>query len=367
MHRCRIQTMKILADASLPHLSTWFAPAFHITRYHSQDEVIDLLPAHDILLCRSTLKVTAELLANTAIQCVATASSGIDHIDADYLSEQGITLVDAKGCNARAVADYVVATLALCLREKRVFGKTAGVIGVGEVGSRVVKRLQAAGFHVICFDPLRRARDSDYHFCSLEALASCDLVCIHANLHDTPPYPSVNLLGAAFLRSLKPGTVIINAARGGIVNEVDLLQLATPLTYCTDVYANEPAINPLIVDYAMLCTPHIAGHSLEAKQDAIIQISEKLHHHYGFLQPSVNKRRSTKGLVLSPHDSWQDCILSLYNPLMETLALKKAPDKQRAFLSLRKAHLTTHNFNVYDARHLPKQTSELLGNLTDRI
>ncbi len=352
--------MKILADASLPTISRLFGEPFLLTPYTSQHEVATLLPKHDILICRSTLKVTASLLANSPIQCVATASSGIDHIDSDYLKEHKIALFDAKGCNAAAVADYVVATLAYLHSKTKIAGKKAGVIGVGEVGTRVVARLRAAGFDVLCFDPIREKKDALFPYCSLADLTACDVLCVHANLHHTTPYPSANLLDSDFLSELKPGTVIINAARGGIVNEHDLLHLTTPITYCTDVYSEEPDINPKVVNFATLCTPHIAGHTIEAKNTAVIKISQQIHNYYGLSMPAITIPLQEK-TTLTPDEHWQNIVLSLYNPLEETQQLKSATDKKTTFLSQRHAHQTRHDFAFYDTTQLNRQIKALFG------
>lgn len=343
--------INILADASLPELETLFKAPFVLTRYQSQQQLIDLLPDQNILLCRSTLRVDANLLTNSSIQCVATASSGTDHIDNDYLMQHNLTLFDAKGSNARAVADYVVSILSV----HQPIGKLAGVIGVGEVGSRVVERLQAAGFTVLCFDPLKKHQNKSHQYCSLAELTACDVLCIHANLHESLPFPSKDLLNGDFLAQLKPGVTLINASRGGIVNEEALLSMTKPLTYCTDVYNNEPSIDPRIVDISAVCTPHIAGHSIEAKQKAVIQVSQQLHRYYGLKMPLST--------VLNQHTDcqMQPFILNPYNPLVETRTLKVASDKKNAFLTLRKAHQYRHDFNCYDTSGMDQQTKLLFG------
>ncbi len=357
--------MKILADATLPMLAEWFLSPFSLTRYSKQDELPDLLMTHDILLCRSTLKVTADLLAGSQIKCVATASSGIDHIDSDYLKKNGICLFDAKGCNAVAVADYVVATLAFLSSNDLIIGNKAGVIGVGEVGSRVVPRLQAAGFDVICYDPPKAMLDKHYRYCSITELTRCDLLCVHANLHKTPPHPSANLIAADFLAQLKPHATIINAARGRIINEEALLASENPITYCTDVYQGEPAISTQLVEFATLCTPHIAGHSIEAKNAAVEQVSKKLHRHFGLPTPTTIASPIMAPVLSQPlrvhATNWHDDILSIYNPMDDTIILKAANNKKEAFLTQRQAHQNRHDFIDYDAEQLDQKTKRLLG------
>jgi erythronate-4-phosphate dehydrogenase len=328
--------MNILADATIPNLSL-LSPVFNLITYTSREEIHDLLPNQAILLCRSTLNVNAALLEGSHIECVATASSGIDHIDTVYLKKHGIQLLDAKGSNAQSVAEYMLATIAFLLQHKKIRGQKAGIIGVGHVGRQVLALLHALDFEVLCYDPLREILDKNFHSCSFDELASCDLLCIHANFHKTKPYPSANLLSASFLNQLKPDATIINTARGGIVNEEALLNLSKSITYCTDVYNQEPGINPNIVSMATLCTPHIAGHSIEAKAEAVVIINRKLHQQYGLPEPELSSVPQSPSIMHFAGD-WQARILRWYNPLKETVMLKEASDKTLAFLSLRKAH-----------------------------
>jgi len=353
--------IKILADATLPDLNRLFPQPFALTTYDNFTQVTALLPEHDVLLCRSTLKVTEALLGTSPIQCVATASSGVDHIDTDYLKTKNLVLFDAKGANARAVADYVVSTLAFLRRIKPLTGIKAGVIGVGEVGSRVVSRLKAAGLDVICFDPLKETQDPSQHYSSLEELYVCDVLCVHANWHESHPFPSNRLINADFLKHLKPGVTLINASRGNIVDEDALLKTTAPITYCTDVYSNEPFVNEQIIHFATLCTPHIAGHSIEAKQDAVFLLSQKLHHHYGLTPCTTNSSIGVIHPIVSPGSDWEEVVLSLYNPGIDTTCLKLAKDKKHAFLTRRNAHQFRHDYIIYNTHRMTSLTQQLLG------
>lgn len=356
--------MKILADASLNYVSELFATHFELGWYQHADEARAQIKHYDILLCRSTLKVDAKLLAGSAIQYVLTASSGIDHIDDAMLKKQGIGLLNAKACNARAVADYVSACLAYLLSSKNIRGEQAGIIGVGEVGRRVAQRLQSAGFQLLYYDPLKALRETSFKSCDLEQLYACDVLCLHANLHSGQAYPSKNLLNAAFFKSLNKDCCIINAARGGIVNENDLLQQKKHFFYCTDVYCNEPSPNAELLDYALLCTPHIAGHSIEAKNNSVLFLSQQLHQLLGLAQAANPFSASTIASHLNVKSSWQESLLSLYNPSEDTLCLKTAKDKTQAFLSQRASH-QRHDFCVYDQPNLTPQTRSLLGAISD--
>ncbi|WP_133129574.1 4-phosphoerythronate dehydrogenase [Legionella yabuuchiae] len=352
--------MNVLADASLPRLDELFAQSFHLRTYDSEQELNALINECDVLICRSTLKVNHDLLHHSPVQYVGTASSGIDHLDTNYLAERGIRWFDAKGANAHAVADYVVSSIAYLQKRYLLHDVKAGVIGFGEVGSRVYARLQALGFEVLCVDPIKATRNKALTFHELQALKSCSLITIHPNFHTNPPYPSNNLINAEFINSLQANTVIINASRGGIVNEQALLNSKNPVIYCTDVFEHEPEINPQVVDYATLCTPHIAGHSLEAKQNAVIRLSQQLHTALG-LDFDVVSLEDKKPLPCQADTTWQDCVLTLYNPIHETNALKQATNKKEAFLSLRKAHQCRHDFKGYINPHVSSTLNNILG------
>ena len=340
--------MQILADASLPNVQKHLASCFDLTLYTSPEELSAKISQADFLVCRSTLKVTPELLNSSKIKCVATASSGTDHIDKNYLATRDIRLIDAKGTNAHAVCDYVFASLALLIKRSLAKVQKLAIIGAGEVGSLLASRLKKFSFTVNSYDPLKVLRDHSFQSCNLDELYTADLICVHANLHNNLPYPSLNFFNKELFAKLKPGVIVINAARGGIVNEEDLLANSNNIIYCTDVYHAEPQINPQIVDYAEICTPHIAGHSIEAKDLAVSHIADSLRKIYldkqevdGFINQRVGEG-SADLQFQNPQNL--DRILQQYDPTAETLALKAAQDKMDAFISLRKKHSFRHDF-----------------------
>ena len=331
--------MKLLADQSIPHLER-FAALFSVTRYANLAELHTLLPEHDVLLCRANLKVTAELLQFAKLQCVATASSGIDHIDDVYLRQQGIQLLSAAGCNAHAVSDYVLACLAYLIEHQHLQPGPIGIIGCGQVGGLLARRLHALKFQLRLYDPPKSMREANFKSCQLADLTACSAILIHANLHATPPYPTTQLLNAAFFNQLPPGCVVLNAARGEIVDEQALLAVEKPLLYCTDVYVNEPEVSEAIIARATLCTPHIAGHSLEGKANASIELFNQLCAYYAPSHPRVARATPQR---LSRNGSWTKTMLDYYNPETESLLLKQAPNKKTAFLNLRTAHPPRHD------------------------
>lgn len=339
--------MKILADRSLPLLEALYQKPFLLSTFDKAEDLSNLLAEQDILLCRSTLKITDKFLNNTQLQCIATASSGIDHIDSHALAKRGIQLFHAKGCNAASVSDYMVACLAQLSQMGFLKAKTAGIIGYGEVGRRVHARLLTLGLSVLIYDPLKAAVENDFKSCTFEDLYNCELLCLHANLHKTSPFPSYHLINESVIKALKPATIVINAARGELVDEDALIQYGEHIHYCTDVYAREPHLSKAIVDKALICTPHIAGHSLDAKRNAVTMVAAALHRHFKINMPNTTPLAPIQYPDFEQVRSWQEDILSLYHPLAETLALKSAPNLDSSFLALRDAHQIRRDFSAY--------------------
>lgn len=327
--------MKILADASLPNLEILFPRPFILKKYNNINNQGEIIKLGDILICRSTLKIDKNLLLNTNIKCVASATSGVCHIDENYLLEKNIKLFDAKGANSTSVKDYVIATLALLKLKGKIKGDKVGIIGLGHIGEKVKQQLQQLKFRIISYDPYKFTNTT------MDDLIQSDIICVHANLHEHPPYPSKNLLNDLFLKKLKKNTIIINTARGGIVNEQDLLSCKS-LIYCTDVYSNEPHINKNIINFSETCTPHIAGHSVEGKQNTVKLISQKIHKYYNLLPPLASFYSDT--ILQLPISSWSEQVLRLYNPEKETMLLKKSADISQTFKDLRKLHQNRHDF-----------------------
>ncbi len=334
---------KILADASLPALESYFDHPFALRLYSNERELLTNIHDADVLLCRSTLKVDARILANCKLQVVATASSGTDHIDERFLKQNNITLLDAKGCNAQAVSDYVLSTIAYLQKFKNFTGTKIGVVGYGAVGSFLVKRLQDLQFKVKVYDPFKTCVLAP-QISSLNDFADCDLISVHANLHTDAPYSTYRLLNARTLTAFKKNCVIINAARGEIVDEASIVQF--PLTYCCDVFSTEPEVGSKILRYSALATPHIAGHSIEAKKDAVRIISAKIHNLFNYPQQPIEATDTPIEVVIDDTADWQTAVLSYYNPIGETELLKAASNIGAQFIHLRKKHKFRHNYSV---------------------
>ena len=249
--------MKIVCDRHIPFLVEAVREAWpDVTICPMESEQIDAtsLRDADVLVVRTRTSVNSTLLTDTSVRLVCTATIGYDHIDTAWCEAHGIRWMACPGCNAQAVCDYIEEVL----NELQVAPTaTIGIVGVGHVGSLVAKMAKRKGLRVLLNDPPKSIG------VSLDEIAkSCDIVTFHVPL-DSSTY---HLCDADFLAKTKPGTLIINAARGGVVDEQALMDSGRP--FVLDTWENEPHINPIVLNQAQLASMHIAGYSLQGKQNA---------------------------------------------------------------------------------------------------
>ena len=201
---------------------------------------------------------------------VGSATIGFDHVDRDYLQSRAIGFATAPGSNATSAAEYVVsALLALGEREGfRLAGRTVGIVGCGNVGSRVRERLAALGCDCLINDPPLRERGGHDEFVGLDDILQADIISMHVPLERSGRHPTRHLFDEAVLRRLKPGAVLINTSRGAVVDNAALdalLATRRDLRVVLDVWEGEPAIDMRLLEKVSLGTAHIAGYSLDGK------------------------------------------------------------------------------------------------------
>ncbi|HBF33578.1 TPA: 4-phosphoerythronate dehydrogenase [Candidatus Sumerlaeota bacterium] len=273
--------MITVADSNNPFVSEAFSTLGEVRLFPCGEITREVLKDADILACRSTVKVNADLLDGTAVKYVATATIGTDHLDTAYLDARGIRHCNAPGCNADSVADYITAALLLAGQRLGIAleGKTLGVIGCGNVGSRVVKRAQALGMTVIENDPLLARKTSDPRYRPLSELMDADFITLHTPLTKEGEDKTFHLVNADFFAKLRPGAVFINAARGAVVDTAALMSALSGQRIAAallDVWEGEPAPNPTLLAQALLGTPHIAGHSFDGKVNGTTGIYQQV-------------------------------------------------------------------------------------------
>ncbi len=262
--------MKIVADENIPCVTEAFSSLGDVTLVRGRAlEPVQVADA-DILLVRSVTRIDGTLLAGSRVHFVGSATIGFDHVDREYLAARGIGLATAPGSNATSAAEYVVSALLVLSQQQGVelAGRSVGIIGCGNVGSRVRTCLTALGMQCLVNDPPLQAGGAAGEFVALDEALTCDIVTVHIPLERGGRHPTFHLIEAAALARLRPGSIFINTARGAVVDNTALLetlQLRNDFAVALDVWEGEPSISLPLLERVALGTPHIAGYSLDGK------------------------------------------------------------------------------------------------------
>lgn len=262
--------MKIVVDENMPYAQEAFAHLGEVVAAPGRAIDNAILKDADALMVRSITKVNAALLENTPVRFVGTATIGEDHVDKAWLREQGIRFTSAPGCNATSVAEYIVAALLELARKHdlRLQGKRLGIVGCGNVGSRVLKRATALGLQCVVNDPPLARSTCEPFYQDIEAIWDCDFVTVHVPLTKEGQDRTWRLVNDTFLAKLKPGAILLNSSRGPVAdgNAIgDALDSGHLLDCVLDVWENEPNIDVTLLNKIAIATPHIAGYSFDAK------------------------------------------------------------------------------------------------------
>ena len=282
--------MKIVADCNIPFVQRCFGHLGEIQVVQGRQITPVTVADAEVLLVRSVTPVDRRLLEHSRVRFVATATIGCEHVDMDYLQTRGIGFASAPGSNANSVAEYVVAALLAVGQKYRITlpGKSIGIVGVGNVGSRVAAKCRALGLRTVLNDPPLARHTGDPKYRPLEDVLGCDFVTLHTPLTKDGPDGTFHLADRALLERLRPGTVFLNTSRGGVH---DTLALKAAMVQgrlkavVLDVWENEPNIDQDLLRKVDLSTPHIAGYSFDGKVAGLIMIYKAVCKHLG-IQPT---------------------------------------------------------------------------------
>ncbi len=260
--------MKIVADPIIPFVKKAFERFGTVECLEGRTLTRDHIRDAEILVIRSTATIGPALLDGTPVRFVANASAGEDHLDLEYLHKHKIGVASASGSNANSVAEYVISAL-LALGPSFYKERTLGVIGVGQVGSRVVTKAKALGMEVLENDPPLQRKTGWKNFIDLQTLlAESDVVTCHVPITTTGPDPTHHLLNDTNLELIPSHGILINTARGEVVDNAALLKTLKEKHLAgavLDVFEGEPLIRTELLRAVTLATPHIAGHSIDGK------------------------------------------------------------------------------------------------------
>lgn len=324
--------MKVIIEKNIPFIRGYLDDMADV-RYLSSDEITsETMKDADALITRTRTKCDSALLNGSGCRFIATATIGVDHIDMDYCKANNITVANAPGCNAPAVAQYVFSSIAALIGGRKAEELTIGIVGVGHVGSIVENWARQLGFAVLLCDPPRREKEGGDSFVDFDTIfEKCDIITFHTPLSRNGKYPTFHMLGRENVHKLLRKPIVINAARGPVTDNgvlLDALEEGLIEAAVIDCWEHEPGISLPLLEKAAIATPHIAGYSREGKIRATRMALDAFTEHFN-LKPVKLKENVPAGAA--ENVTW-DSIKNSYNPMVDTMALKSDPD---AFESLR--------------------------------
>lgn len=357
--------LKILADENIPFAEEAFAGFGKLKLTSGREITNTLLKDIDILIVRSVTKVNKTLLEHTPVTFVGTTTIGYDHINTTFLKSSKIGFANSPGCNADSVAEYIFAALLKIAAGQNIklSGKSIGIIGYGNIGSRVSRIAKSFGMRTLINDPPLQRATKESIFVSYKEALQADIITYHVPLNMKGIDKTYHMLYANQLKDFDDKKIIINAARGSIISNDDLslMLLNNKNLAVLDVWENEPQIDIELLKLANICTAHIAGYSLEGKVNGTIMIYDAL---CRFLNinpgwkpelPSIEKSNFDYPDGTDPEAALNNIITEIYNIDEDDKKLRKIidlnkNDRGRYFDYLRKNYTVRREFSNYSIR-----------------
>jgi erythronate-4-phosphate dehydrogenase len=278
--------MKIVADDKIPFLKGALEPFAEVVYVPGKEISGEIARNADALLIRTRTKCNEKLLKETNVRFIGTATIGYDHIDTSYCEKNNITWTNAPGCNSSSVQQYITAALLKIAHDKRfsLKNKTLGIVGVGNVGSKVERAARILGMNVLLNDPPRAEKEGTANFVSLEELiAGSDIITVHVPLNLSGKHKTYHLFDKEKFQLLNKGTWFFNSSRGEVA-ETEAFKHAIKsgkINAVVDVWENEPDIDPELMSLAYITTPHIAGYSTDGKANGTSMVVNSLSAFFG--------------------------------------------------------------------------------------
>ncbi|NQV74386.1 4-phosphoerythronate dehydrogenase [bacterium] len=351
-----------MADQHIPFISDIFSGLGDLRLIPGQEIDSESIATADALVVRSITRVNEDLLQNSPVSFVGSATAGVDHVDFSYLDRMGIGFGHAPGANAESVVEYVLACLAeLSSRGGESFEKRSiGIVGAGNVGRLLATRCSALGMKVLVNDPPLEMKSLGSHaFVDLNTLLrSSDIVSIHTPLTRSGPFPTHRLIGQDELSLVKKGAWFVHAARGGVCDESALTRARQEGHLggvALDVWENEPVPSLEHIQRADIATGHIAGYSVDAKIRGVHMIREHMVRHFNVdesaLQSANNLLNERPGICQS--HTLAGRILEMY-PIREDdtrfrSCRLQSPDVAQAFHTYRAQYPIRRTFSAFPA------------------
>ncbi|TYP92615.1 erythronate-4-phosphate dehydrogenase [Fodinibius salinus] len=349
--------INVLADRYLRNITSYLPDTINLDCYDPGNGVPDLTDT-DALLIRTVTDINKRTMPAIPkrLSFVGTGSAGIDHVDTDYLTQCGITFSNSAGCNARSVAEYV----AVCLlywseqQEENVEQMTIGILGVGHVGTQVIKLLNNLNITTVAYDPPRAEREENFDSATLQQILQCDILSFHTPLTHSGEHPTYHWLAEDKLNN-QQFSLIINAARGGVIDEQAVCNAMTEDRVgdiIIDVWEGEPQLQLSTANQAFIITPHIAGYSIQAKRNASKFMVDAMLDHFDLERPSHSEEPDPRIIDpdVSPPDSLSAILdelhpLKTYEKKLQQIILQNSQKRGKLFNKLRAEFPLRQEFN----------------------
>jgi erythronate-4-phosphate dehydrogenase len=369
--------MKIIVDNKIPYINGALEPFSKVVYLNGVETKPAVVADADALVTRTRTKCNKALLENSAVRFIATATIGFDHIDTAYCAGAGIQWQNAPGCNAESVNQYMASMLFSWAqqRETTLRGKTIGIVGVGNVGSRVAKTCETLGMKVLLNDPPRERVEGPGQFVSLQSvMEQSDIISFHVPLSMEGMDKTYHMVDAQFLASLGKRPLLVNTCRGEVF-DTDAVKLArikgAIIGLVIDCWEDEPAPDLELLDMVDYATPHIAGYSKDGKANGTTASVRAISRFFGLgindweptgVEPPPTPVIELDGRGLSDEEIIAEAVLTTYRIEEDDRALRDNPglfEKLRGDYPVRReshAH-TISAVNVED------QVLQMLDNL----
>ena len=351
--------MKIIIDDKIPYINGVLEPYFEVIYLSGRETTKDAISDADALITRTRTSCSRENLAGSKVKYIATATIGFDHIDAKFCEEAGIKWSNAPGCNAESVNQYIASALfAIARREgASLKGMSIGIVGVGQVGSRVARTCETLGMNVLLNDPPRERAEGPSKFVSLQdVLERADIITFHVPLNMNGADKTHHMVDSAFLQGLTSCPWLINTSRGEIFKTAAVKRARSTGVVrglVIDCWEHEPDLDIGLLQMTDLATPHIAGYSRDGKARGTTASVRAVSRFFGLgiddwkpssVESPAHPLIEINGLGKSSEEVLAEAVLATYRIDVDDRALR---DQTELFEQLRGGYPVRREFNAH--------------------
>lgn len=366
--------MKIIADKNIPYLRGIAEHYGDVTYLSGSDFTKDSIKDADTLIVRTITHFDKEILEGSHVKLICSATIGYDHIDTHYCEQNGIIWRNAPGCNSGSVQQYIVSSLIVIAQKKNfdLKDKTIGIIGVGNVGRKVALACELLGMKVLLNDPPRQEKEGSSNFVDLDTIKKeADIITFHTPLIKEGKHKTLYLANSSFFEELKKTPIIINSARGSII-ETTAIKHALKNNQISgaiiDCWEKEPTIDIDYMKMVDIATPHIAGYSADGKANATRMSLETIATFWKLPKDSINSiiipNIADNIIDFNACNEVEDVFIKTYNPLLDQKQLLLEPNK---FTELRGNYPLRRESFAYSVKNVPKNQIALLNSFKFKL